>query len=355
MRLGTVLATALCLFLVTAATAQSGRWETIRFLGNAEAPGLDIEQWVKGDETTLSSGRSYIVFFWSIEDVASRAAFEPLTEMQEMYIDDGLTVIAITSDDAADVERFVRRHDGEMGFTVAIDRRDSTVRAWKNLIESRDDITGLSFIVGQKGRVQIVGHPLAPNFEDYLTRILDGRFDAALENEALPRLEAARNARRSKTWRMAFRHYDEVIDLDPKVFAETALERFEMMLVDMEDRDAAYQYARDKLMTDYFANDPGALAMLAEKIATDPDIPRKDRDLDLALEAAQAMMQIKTDRDPDACATVALVRYHRGEIDQAVDLQKRAYFMARPKKKAGYKRVLEAYQEAAQRLERVGE
>jgi hypothetical protein len=327
--------------------------ETIQIEGTGEAPGLDIEQWIKGDEVTLATGQTYIVFFWSIEDPVSRAAFEPLTEMQEMYIDDGLTVIAITSNDVEQVERFVRRHEGEMGFTVAVDRRDSTVRAWKNLIHATDDITGLSFIVGHKGRVQIFGHPIAPKYEDYLVRVLHGRFDATLERQALPRLEAARSARKTRTWRMALRHYDEVIDLDPRVFAETALERFEMMLVDMEDREAAYQYAREKLMGEYFANDAGALGMLAEKIATDPAIPREARDLDVALDAAKAMMQIATDRDPDACATMALIRYHRGEIEQAIDLQKRAYFLARPRRKAAYKRVLEAYQEAAQRVERV--
>ncbi|MDY7108988.1 MAG: redoxin domain-containing protein [Planctomycetota bacterium] len=354
MRLGTVLTTLLCLFLVTAAPGQSRRMEDIEIEGTGEAPGLDIETWVKGEELTLATGRTHIVFFWSIQSQVSRAAFEPLTELQETYIDEGLKVIAITNDDVEQVERFVKRHDGEMGFTVAVDRRSSTQKAWQQLLENRDDITGLSFVVGNNGRLQIYGHPLAPGYEDYLARIVSGRFDATLEREALPRLEAARRARKTKTFRMAFRHYDDVIELDHKVFAETALERFEMMLVDMQDPEEAYTYAREKLMGEYFANDAGALGMLAEKIATDPDIPADDRDLDVALEAALAMMQIESDRDPKACAKVALVRYHRGELEQAVDLQKRAYFMARPKRKAGYKRVLEAYQEAAERVERVG-
>jgi hypothetical protein len=354
MRLGTVLTTVLCLFLVTAALGQGRRMEYVEIEGTNEAPGLDIETWVKGEEMSLSTGRAYIVFFWSIEDQISRAAFEPLSEMQETYVDDGLRVIGITNDDAEQVERFVRRHEGEMRFTVAVDRRSSTERAWQRLIESRDEITGLSFIVGIKGQVQIVGHPLAPGFEAYLVRIINGRFDARLEREALPRLEAARRARNTRTWRMALRHYDEVIELDHKVFAETALERFEMMLVDMEDREEAYTYAREKLMGEYFANDAGALGMLAEKIATDPDIPAEVRDLDAALQASQAMMQIEGDRDPRACANMALVHFHRGELAQAIDLQKRAYFMARPKQKAGYKRVLEAYQDAAERMERTG-
>lgn len=353
MRLHTLLAAALCLILIPATLGQSRRWETVRFKTSGEAPGLDIEEWIKGEEVTLQAGRTYIVFFWKMNDQLSRMAFDPLTELQELRGDEGLTVIAITNDEIDDVRRFVRSHDKEMGFTVAIDRRDSTQRAWKAAIDSQEDVTGMSFVVDKKGTIQIFGHPMAAEYEEYLVRIIRGRFDATLEVEAEPRLKAARGARKTKTWRMAFRHYDEVIDLDPQVFAETALERFEMMLVDMEDRQEAYKYAREKLMGEHFTEDPGALAMLAEKIATDPKIPREARDLDVALDVAKAMMQLKSDRDPEACATMALVRYHRGELEEAVRLQKRAYFMARPKRKPDFKRVLEAYQEAVERVDHI--
>ena len=94
---------------------------------------------------------------------------------------------------------------------------------------------------------------------------------------------------------------------------------------------------------------PPALRMLAETIATDPTIDQEDRDMELALEAAEAAMEVSGGRAPDALATLALVQYHRGEVEAAIGSQKRAWMLARPRFKDEYKRVLRTYQGAAGR------
>jgi hypothetical protein len=122
-----------------------------------------------------------------------------------------------------------------------------------------------------------------------------------------------------------------------------------MSLVDMDDRAQAYDYARNTLMGQTFASDSGALQMLAQKIATDPKIDQPKRDLDLALEAAEAGRRLAGEHDAKAMAVIAMVRFTRGEVDQAIELQKLAYFTAPPRSKAEYKRVLATYQDAAHR------
>ena len=153
---------------------------------------------------------------------------------------------------------------------------------------------------------------------------------------------------------MAERHFNEVIAMDAQVFAEVALEKCEMLAVDMNQRDKAYEYARSELIGDLFKNDPGALQMLAVKIVTDPrfvaDPARDLRVLDLALEAAEAAQRAAGPDDPESLSTLALVYYHRDEIEQAVDLQTQAYFIASPRNKPRFKRVLGSYQQAVDRM-----
>jgi hypothetical protein len=65
--------------------------------------------------------------------------------------------------------------------------------------------------------------------------------------------------------------------------------------------------------------------------------------------AAELSLTLEGTRDPKSLSMAALVHFHRGEIDEAVELQTRAYFLAQPDVKAGYKRVLASYKDAANR------
>ncbi len=151
-------------------------------------------------------------------------------------------------------------------------------------------------------------------------------------------------------------HYDKVVALDGSVFADVALERFQMLVSsqDMNDSEAAYTYARDELLGKLFASDALALRDLASKIALDTKIEDDVRDLDLALEAAEKALTVSGRDDPESLATLALVNYHLGNIEEAVRLQTRAYFIARPKVKPAYKRVLVSYQDAMGRAGAAG-
>ena len=120
-----------------------------------------------------------------------------------------------------------------------------------------------------------------------------------------------------------------------------------MHLIEMDDKAGAYTFAQRLIDTD-FANDAEALQMLAERIATDHRLAKEDRDMDVALSAAEAARRILND-DPEGLAGVATIRFARGEVAQAIELQKEAYFKATPKHKPEFKRQLEIYQQAEQR------
>ncbi len=349
MTLRNILTVTACLVLTSAAFSQRGKLSV-----GDPAPGLDIDTWIKGKETSIESGKVYVVEFWATWCVPCRKSIPHLTDLQEEYEDAGLVIIGISDEDAGTVRPFVERMGKRMNYIVATDRREATKRAWFK----RAGLKGIpaAFIVDRGGKVAFIGNPLdtQAQFDSILSRVVRGRYNPELEQEAQPALQAARRARKVKTWRMANRHYDEVIKLDGRVFAEIAIEKFEMLLDDMDQRDEAYRYARQNLIADLFSNDAGALQMLAVKIATDPKLaedPDRDlRDMDVALQAAKASLRVGGRDDPESLATLAMVYYHRHDVRQAVDLQTQAYFIASPRHKPRYKRVLGSYQQAVDRV-----
>lgn len=312
------------------------------------APGLDIEKWVKNGETKIEEGNVYIVEFWATWCGPCKRAIPHLTELQKELGEDGLTIIGVSTEEVGLVEKFVKSQGSKMEYTVAVDRQQGTSRAWF-------DAAGLkgipaSFIVDRKGKIAYIGNPHQEDFEPTLRQVMTGRFNPKLQAQAKPILKAANDARKMRNWRMATLHYNEVLALDPTIFVDAGLEHYEMLLLDMDSAESASTFVRDELLNKHFAADAGALQMLAEKMATDPKIDATKRDLDLALEVAQAARRVAGENDPRAMAVEANIHFQRGELAQAIDLQKSAYFNAAPKKKAEYKRMLSTYQQAGDRV-----
>jgi len=75
-----------------------------------------------------------------------------------------------------------------------------------------------AFIISDRGIVQWIGHPLDEEFESVLKLVVDGRYDARLFHEMAPTLKAAEKARKIKNWKLAHKHYSDVINADPHVF-----------------------------------------------------------------------------------------------------------------------------------------
>lgn len=343
MRMRHVLTAVLGLAMVASvATAQRGQYKLA--VGD-QAPGLDIEKWVKGDETSLETGQVYVVEFWATWCVPCRKSIPHLTKLQKELGPDGLTIIGVSTEEADVVSKFVKKQGPAMDYTVVVDRRKTTHRAW--MTAAGQNGIPAAFIVDREGKVAYIGHPLAEEFDSTLKKIMNGRYDPKLAKQAQPILDTARDARKIRNWRVAMKHYDMVIELNPRVFAEVALERFEMQLVDMGETDHAYDYASDVLINNKFMDDAGALGMLANKIISDQDIA--DRNLDVALEAAQRGQRLAGNTNVTAMATLARVHYHRGELEQAVKLQRRAWMRAKPNMKPDLKRDLDVYRESAER------
>jgi hypothetical protein len=143
-------------------------------------------------------------------------------------------------------------------------------------------------------------------------------------------------------------HYDEVIALSDRVFADVAIERFKMLITRdaMANPDEAYEYAGKELMGRIFVSDAGALRNLADVIANDPAIDAADRRLDVALAAAGKSLTLAGENDPRSLSTLAMVNFRQGNLDDAVKLQSQAWFIAAPGDKPEFERTLRVYQRA---------
>jgi tetratricopeptide (TPR) repeat protein len=315
-----------------------------------EAPGLEVETWVAGQHVAIQQGSVYVLIFTesvealNLSDAGSGKPATRLGELYELYKDQGLVVAVITSETAEQLQEEGAAME-RTGISVGVDRRNSTRRAW---VERSGNKVPVAFIVGRDKRIRYIGQLRDTAFTRVLERILVGRYDPALRAKAEAALGVARRARRLRNWRLALQQYDEVIKTNPEVLLDVAMERLEMTLgrEDMADPETGYAYVRE-LLDKTYAADAGALRQIAETIATDPDIADEIRDLDLASTAAEKALRLGGAEDPDSLATLALVRFRQGRLREAVELQKQAYFIAHPRLKPAFRRVLDTYMESA--------
>jgi len=333
--------------LGTVAVGQ-GRGEPLK-IGDP-APDLSVDAWVEGGEIKIQKSNTYVVMFWDSatstghSDGDTVKSMSRLRRLYELYAHKGLVVLVISPDDADHLGDLVRSQPQKLGFTIAADRRSSTHRAWCGKAEIKE--LPVAFIVAG-GRIMHIGQPRDADFINILVQVMSGRYDPVLQEEAQPKLDRARRSRKQKNWRMATKWYDEVVTMDPRVFSMIALERFEMQLVDMDEHESAYQYARENLIDRLFAADAGALRMLAVKISEDPVLNADQRDLDVAALAAERSLELAGSDSADALACAAGVHFRRGEYREAIRLQTQAYFKARPMEKATHKGLLNGYRKGS--------
>lgn len=343
MRFTSVLALAVCLFIADFADAQRRGGLSA---GDA-APELTVSKWVQGGPVTFEEGNVYVVNFWASWCGPCKQVMPELNELHERHQHQGLSFIGMNYDeDESKVESFMNTSLGrQIEYPIAVDERSRTKRAWM-------DAAGLNgipavFIVDRQLRVQFIGNPRDSDFLPVLNQVLNNRFDARLVKQAQPLIRAVNDAREIRDWRMCFRHLDEILSIDKTVFAPYTLVRFEIMLIDMGETTAAYRYAQNLL--DEYKDDTPLLVDLAEKIARDPKIENDKRNLDIALNAAERAVANTNRTDPTTLATLAMVKYERGEHRDAVSLQRRAWMIAKPYAKPTHERTLRGYQSALER------
>lgn len=345
MRLSTIF-TFICLIIFTV-TGFSHAQRTTLAVGST-APGMDIAHWLKG-EFNKAESEVYVVEFWATWCPPCRKSIPHLTALQEEFGPSGLTIIGVTDEDEEVVEPFVNRMGSKMNYTIAIDNRKKTSNAWMRAAKQNGIPT--AFIVDRSGTIQFIGNPLAEEFESTLAKVMSGRYDLTKQLAAASVIESARRSSAGQSWSAAMVSYNEAIAMDKIVFAKLYIDQFEMLLLKKRDTDAAYTLA-SKIIATRGEEDPELLIWLADAIADNPELQQSQIRMTTAILAAEtALKHARIPNDPQYLSSLAKIRFHNGDIDDAIDYQRRAYFAARENKKSTYKKVLEGYRTQKQRAD----
>ncbi|HMN95922.1 MAG TPA: TlpA disulfide reductase family protein [Phycisphaerales bacterium] len=340
-RLSSILVGVIASLLVTAAaTAQQPRLD----VGKA-APGLDVRKWFNGPPVKIESGKVYIIEFWATWCGPCKQSIPHLNSLAKRFASKGLVVIGISDEPAETVDRFVQEWGDRMSYHVAADRDKATSRAWMEAAGQK--VIPAAFIVDRNGRVVHIGNPLDPDFEMIVRLAVANRWDPKKYAAALPAIEAAERAARIRNWSEAYGHLDRVIATDPSLFVFIAQRRLEIVLAEEQNAAAAQAYV--KALADLYATDPTAMIVIAEDLVSNPKYTDAKRLYPQALALAQAIKNVAAEGQPEVFATLALVQFHMGDLDAAIENQMQAWMLAVPEDKLEYRRTLDRYRNVAER------
>ena len=341
------------LIFLLGTSASYGGEEAVEIGDDAPEGYLDSITWIKElyDGGPTIADTPVVLEFWATFDSGSKRAIPELTELQAKYGQDQLTVLSVTwpveGQTESDIKRFVQRQGKRMNFWVGIDEEGG--KASKELFESSTVPVPFAFIIGREGRLQFLGHPTSDKFTEVLEKVVLGRYDHKSFEKAKRHLQEVKRARSLKNWDQYYKLSNDVLEIDRRIFYTIYIERFDVELMDRNNPQKAYADAQALIVER--ADDPEMLGWLGLHIATDPSIPDEKRNLDVALQLTKAARLTGGMRKPMLMALEARVLLERGEIAEAVALQRDAYRTASTGRKEAYKRVYQEYRSQLKRTQ----
>ncbi len=301
------------------------------------APNLRIADWVKGDPiSTYQDNRIYVVEFWATWCGPCRAGMPHISELQEKH-ESNVTFVGITDEQRSIVDNFLEKKadsrtaesegqtwDDLMRYTVAIDAEDATSTAFMKAAGENGIPT--AFIVGYDGHIEWIGHPAG--IDQPLQQVVDrswNREAARTKRVELRRLAELRQrifqdidqATSDKNWDQALQLAEELEKTIPDVPLKK-ITRFGILL--KADRIEQAKEVLDELVTNSEQN-PNPLNAFAWQIAT----TTADKSLlQAGVEIAEQASELTNDKDANILDTVARLHYELGDLDKAIEWQKRA-------------------------------
>ncbi len=251
----------------------------------SQAAALSGLEWVKGDPVKIEAGSVYVVEFWATWCGPCKTSIPHLTELQHKYKDKKVTIIGVSNGKIDKVKPFVEKQGDKMDYTVAVDNGDIN-----NAYMKAFDYSGIphAFIVDRKGLIAWHGHPM--RMDDILEQVVAGTFDA----EAYARKQAQAKEKAQKLSRNFKNYFKNPADKDAKKIGNEIV------------KDGSSQ----------------TLNSFAWKILT--DVKEEDRDLKLALKAAEKGVELTHGKEPAILDTCAKALFDSGKITEAYHMQKKA-------------------------------
>jgi len=312
------------------------------------APPINVSEWSLGDPIEgLQPGQVYVVEFWATWCGPCLASMPHISQLQTQYGDQA-TFIGITREDAETVNGFLDQEQSPgktwrelLKYRLALDAEGATNNAYMRAAEQSGIPT--AFLVGRDGKLEWIGHPMG--IDGPLAKVVAGEWDraaavAALKKEQIFKtlLRQLNSLARAQNWDGALAALDEAEvqqGPDPKL---TTLRMAVLKLAGRREELAALESA----YVQQIWNDSAELNNFAWQRA----IGKGDRNLDLALKAAQRGVELTRQEDASILDTLARVHYELGQLDKAIEWQRLAVKVNRGAN-AEVDATLKLYEEAA--------
>lgn len=336
--------TMLCV-IALAAVAAHAQDATLK-VGDA-APPLQVAKWVKGEPVAFEEGRIYVVEFWATWCGPCVASMPHLSELQDRY-KDKVTFVGVTTEDPNNtldaVEKMVERKGAGMGYTVAWDDAGKTNEAYMRA--SGQNGIPCSFVVDGKGRIAYIGHPAT--LDVVLAWVVAGKWDPEKSMAEMGQL---------------YQRVKEIFQMD-RSMAVPALTTFEKehpdfapvleepkfhLMLGLGTTSEASEIGAKLVEKAIKYNSPEKLNEIAWTIV-DPANDLKDRDVGLAMNAAEKAVELTKGEDGAILDTLARCYHWKGEIKKAIEIQTKAVEKAvdNPEMLGELQRVLDSYKAEAE-------
>ena len=287
--------------------------------------------------SSFQKGKTYVVEFWATWCGPCLKSIPHLNDLSKQLKRSGVQFMGISDESASKVSAFVKKKGDGMSYTVISDSKKGYNSAYMKAAGARGIPT--AFIVGPNGKIAFIGHPMSDEFEQVLLECSGGKYDPELMKSAQPMLDGADRSIATRDWNQAHRQLDKVLELDSWVFSDVMIQKYKLMLNEQNDPDMADAYLRKQV--NVYADKPDVLTDIVILMINDPDVPKGN--MDIAKEAVSRVAMAQGEDDPQVLELIALVSYHQGDINGAVDKQFKAWMAAEADYKPEMKRVLDKY------------
>ena len=364
--------------------SSSGRAEAQELTVGSPAPELRPAEWIKGEAWDDSArGQVRVVDFWSSWCDMCRATIAHVSKVAQRHRDSDVVFIGVSvwESEGSDVASFTRELGDRLGlsYRVALDQPRQGRRpevetiaarwlrpAWRIGIPA-------TFIIDRDGRIAWIGHPF--ELAEPLDRVVKGTWGQGDSSDierahdpqrTIGRLESKlQHALAAKNRGLVLAILEDMTALQPESGFDYGMREAEILASRFQDQQAM-ENLLDRLErlhpsrlidiykskffweTDFFFDGPkasaialrllplmqgrrdeaGTLNRMAWRVVDPDDAPVRSFDMAAAQAIAERAVEASL-RDPMILDTLALIRFERGDVIAARDLQREAVEQAR--------------------------
>ncbi len=321
-----------------------------------KAPALGADAtWIQGESVTdFVPGQIYVLDFWATWCGPCVKAIPHMDELADKHRSDGVTVIGVAiwpRDRMTPTAEFVQQRGDAMSYTIAADVDGKCAKKFMEAVGAEGIPTVM--IVDRAGRLAWIGHPME-GMDEALGQIIAGTYDLAGaaarhaskgQSQALaaPLIAELKAAKQASDWPRFIGAADKLVALDSDTYGNLTIEKFRIMLDEMDTPAKAFAYAGEMI------NGPWSKhAMALNAFAwTVVESGTPDLDWNMALGAAQKASSLTGDKEPNILDTLAAVHFKRGEVANAIEAQKNALSLLPAGDAAEFRQRLAEYEKAA--------